>query len=68
MRGWIETCKVDRIPPLIPHSDELCFSALEITTKLCDPEFTRKAKAADFFSRTWDLLLEAGDDKVNCGT
>lgn len=43
-------------------------STLEITTKLCDPEFTRKAKAADFFARTWELLLLAGagkgDDKV----
>ncbi|CAA7269251.1 unnamed protein product [Cyclocybe aegerita] len=38
-------------------------SALEITTKLCDIEFTRKAKAADFFSRTWDVFLEAGAGK-----
>jgi hypothetical protein len=45
----------------------LC-SALEITTKLCDPEFTRKAKAADFFWKTWELLLLTGagkgEDKV----
>jgi hypothetical protein len=54
--------------PLIPILTNSVFSALEITTKLCDAEFTRKAKAADFFSRTWDLLLEAGDDKVNCGS
>ncbi|KDR80790.1 hypothetical protein GALMADRAFT_264743 [Galerina marginata CBS 339.88] len=43
-------------------------SALEITTKLCDPDFTRKAKAADFFTRTWDLFLDAGagqgEDKI----
>ncbi|KAF8956935.1 hypothetical protein BDZ97DRAFT_2079509 [Flammula alnicola] len=38
-------------------------SALEITTKLCDPDFTRKAKAADFFTRTWDLFLEGGAGK-----
>ncbi|KAJ3514159.1 hypothetical protein NLJ89_g2533 [Agrocybe chaxingu] len=42
--------------------------ALDITNKLCDVEFTRKAKAADFFSRTWDVFLEAGagkgEDKV----
>ena len=46
----------------------LKFSALEITTKLCDPDFTRKAKAADFFSRTWDVFLDTragkGEDKV----
>jgi hypothetical protein len=43
-------------------------SALEITTKLCDPDFARKAKAADFFTRTWDLFLDTGagkgEDKV----
>jgi len=38
----------------------LDYSALEIATKLCDAEFTRKAKAADFFSRTWNLFMEAG--------
>ncbi|TFK39748.1 hypothetical protein BDQ12DRAFT_734486 [Crucibulum laeve] len=38
-------------------------SALEITIKLCDPEFSRKAKAADFFGRTWDVFLEAGAGK-----
>jgi hypothetical protein len=35
---------------------------------LCDSDFTRKAKAADFFSRIWDVFLEAGagkgEDKV----
>ncbi|KAK7031563.1 SYF2 splicing factor-domain-containing protein [Favolaschia claudopus] len=35
-------------------------SALEITTKLCDSEFARKAKAADFIASTWDLLCNAG--------
>lgn len=39
-------------------------SALEITTKLCDPEFTGKAKAADFFTRTWDVFLDAGASKA----
>jgi len=48
--------------------DPFSYSALEISTKLCDPEFTRKAKAADFFGKTWELLLLAGagkgEDKV----
>ncbi|KAJ7272703.1 hypothetical protein B0H12DRAFT_1091600 [Mycena haematopus] len=35
-------------------------SALEITTKLCESEFARKAKAADFIVPTWDLLRTAG--------
>ncbi|KAF8661377.1 hypothetical protein AX16_001470 [Volvariella volvacea WC 439] len=35
-------------------------SALEITTKLCDLDFARRAKAADFLSRTWDTFREAG--------
>ncbi|KAF8887325.1 hypothetical protein BD779DRAFT_1527473 [Infundibulicybe gibba] len=43
-------------------------SALEIITKLCDLEFARKAKAADFLSKTWDVFGEAGagrgEDKV----
>ncbi|KAF7770314.1 hypothetical protein Agabi119p4_6288 [Agaricus bisporus var. burnettii] len=43
-------------------------SASEITTKLCDEEFSRKAKAADFYPKTWDVFLRAGagkgDDKV----
>ncbi|KIM44446.1 hypothetical protein M413DRAFT_24942 [Hebeloma cylindrosporum] len=38
-------------------------SALEVTTKLCDPDFTRKAKAADFFSRTWNVFLDSGAGK-----
>lgn len=38
-------------------------SALEITTKLCDDDFARKAKAADFYTRTWDLFIEAGSGK-----
>jgi hypothetical protein len=36
------------------------FSALEIVTKLCDSDFARKAKAADFLGRAWDVLREAG--------
>lgn len=42
-------------------------SAMEIVTKLCDVEFARRAKAADFLGRTWDVLREAGagdGDKV----
>ncbi|TFY69847.1 hypothetical protein EVJ58_g195 [Rhodofomes roseus] len=42
-------------------------SALEIVTKLCEPDFARKAKAADFLERTWQVLREAGagnGDKV----
>ncbi|KAJ7035568.1 hypothetical protein C8F04DRAFT_1097704 [Mycena alexandri] len=35
-------------------------SALEITTKLCESEFARKAKASDFIGPTWDLLRTAG--------
>ena len=33
---------------------------MEIVTKLCDPDFVRQAKAADFFSRAWEALREAG--------
>ncbi|KAJ7065283.1 hypothetical protein C8F01DRAFT_1125033 [Mycena amicta] len=41
-------------------------SALEINTKLCDSEFARKAKTADFIGQTWDYLLDANreDDKI----
>lgn len=35
-------------------------SALEMVTKVCDPDFARKAKAADFLGRAWDVLREAG--------
>ncbi|KAH9924173.1 wings apart-like protein regulation of heterochromatin-domain-containing protein [Fomitopsis serialis] len=38
-------------------------SALEIVTKLCEPDFARKAKAADFLERTWQVLREAGAGK-----
>ena len=38
-------------------------SALEITIKLCNPEFSRKAKATDFFGHTWDLFSDAGAGK-----
>ncbi len=44
------------------------YSALEIVTKLCDPDFVRKAKAADFLGRAWEGLREAGageGDKVS---
>ncbi|THU88745.1 hypothetical protein K435DRAFT_305167 [Dendrothele bispora CBS 962.96] len=43
-------------------------SALEIVNQLCDIEFARKAKAADFLSRAWEVFMEAGagknEDKV----
>ncbi|OCH93315.1 hypothetical protein OBBRIDRAFT_725065 [Obba rivulosa] len=42
-------------------------SALEIVTKFCDVEFARKAKAADFLGRMWEVLRAAGagnGDKV----
>ncbi|PFH46671.1 hypothetical protein AMATHDRAFT_199190 [Amanita thiersii Skay4041] len=38
-------------------------SALDIVTKLCDVEFARKAKAADFFGRIWDVFVDAGAGK-----
>lgn len=43
-------------------------SAMEIVTKLCDVDFARKAKAADFLGRAWEVLREAGagdGDKVS---
>ncbi|EJF63754.1 hypothetical protein DICSQDRAFT_153594 [Dichomitus squalens LYAD-421 SS1] len=42
-------------------------SAMEIVTKLCDVDFARRAKAADFLGRAWEVLREAGagdGDKV----
>ncbi|KAJ7230673.1 hypothetical protein GGX14DRAFT_411745 [Mycena pura] len=38
-------------------------SALEINVKLCEPDFARKAKTADFIGQTWDLLREGGAGK-----
>ncbi|EKM56922.1 uncharacterized protein PHACADRAFT_172620 [Phanerochaete carnosa HHB-10118-sp] len=35
-------------------------SALEIVTKLCDNDFARRAKAADFLGKAWDILRSAG--------
>ncbi|KAI0777752.1 hypothetical protein BD413DRAFT_467628 [Trametes elegans] len=35
-------------------------SALEIVTKLCDIDFARRAKAADFLGRAWEVLRAAG--------
>ncbi|KAI0746859.1 hypothetical protein C8Q80DRAFT_1104533 [Daedaleopsis nitida] len=35
-------------------------SALEIVTKLCDVDFARRAKAADFLGRAWEVLRQAG--------
>ncbi|KAF8508237.1 hypothetical protein BU17DRAFT_56821 [Hysterangium stoloniferum] len=42
-------------------------SAAEIVTKMCDPEFVRMAKAANFIGHAWDSMREAGagdGDKV----
>ncbi|KAG2140575.1 hypothetical protein DEU56DRAFT_900794 [Suillus clintonianus] len=42
-------------------------SVLEIVTKLCDPEFNRRAKTSDFYARTWDVFVKAreeGPDKI----
>ncbi|KAG7094251.1 hypothetical protein E1B28_007856 [Marasmius oreades] len=43
-------------------------SALEITNRLCETEFARKAKAADFLLRTWEAFAEgragSGEDRV----
>ncbi|KAJ3799445.1 hypothetical protein GGU11DRAFT_859097, partial [Lentinula aff. detonsa] len=43
-------------------------SALEIISRLCEPDFIRQAKAADFLQSTWDAFIEAGggtgEDKV----
>lgn len=35
-------------------------TALEIVTKLCEHDFARKAKAADFYTRAWDVFVDAG--------
>ena len=35
-------------------------SALEIITKLCDPDFARKANASDLLGRAWSVLRRAG--------
>ncbi|KAF5386338.1 hypothetical protein D9757_006705 [Collybiopsis confluens] len=43
-------------------------SGLEIVTRLCESDFARQAKAADFLQSTWDAFIAAGagkgDDKV----
>ncbi|SRR6266404_1490057 len=42
-------------------------SALELVTKLCDPDFARRARATDFCGRAWDALRASGagnGDKV----
>ena len=49
-------------------SNPTCSSALEIVTKLCDVDFARRAKAADFLGRAWEVLRDAGagdGDKVS---
>lgn len=49
-----------------PFDHTVNYSALEIATKLCSPEFARKAKAADLHIRIWDEFISAGavQDKV----
>jgi len=45
----------------------LSTSALEIISKLTDPDFARKAKSDDFFPRAWEVMRHAGagdGDKV----
>ncbi|KDQ25997.1 hypothetical protein PLEOSDRAFT_1113649 [Pleurotus ostreatus PC15] len=42
-------------------------SAIELINKLCDTQFARKAKAADFLCKIWDVMRDAGagrGDKV----
>ena len=50
------------------HRVSLSPSAFDITAQLCDPDFARKAKAADFYHKTWYVFLKAGagtgQDKV----
>ena len=33
---------------------------LEVVKKLCDTDFMRKAKAADFVLKLWDKIKDAG--------
>ncbi|KAJ8523254.1 hypothetical protein ONZ45_g280 [Pleurotus djamor] len=40
-------------------------SAIEIVTKLCEEQFARKAKAADFLPKTWDVLHAATDGRTD---
>ena len=40
-------------------------SALEVVTKMCDPEFLKKTKAADFIGRAWDLIFKARGDSFD---
>ncbi|KAM6497239.1 hypothetical protein JOM56_007712 [Amanita muscaria] len=35
-------------------------SALDIVAKLCDADFARKAEAADFLGKIWDVFIDAG--------
>jgi hypothetical protein len=61
-------CFIRRSSGKCSQRNHTASSALEIATKLCDAEFARKAKAADFLSRTWEVFIEAGagrgEDKV----
>lgn len=36
------------------------YSALEIVSKLCDVDFARRAQAADFLNKAWEMLRKAG--------
>lgn len=39
-------------------------SAMEIVQKLCEGEFAKRAQAADFLGRAWEMLCAAGAGKV----
>ena len=58
--------KRSRFALLIPAYP--CSSPSDITAQLCDPDFARKAKAADFYHKSWLVFLKAGagtgQDKV----
>jgi hypothetical protein len=43
-----------------PGSADRDCSALELVTKLSEPDFSRKAKAADIHGKVYDLLVDAG--------
>lgn len=49
------------------HTHPERHSAIELINKLCDTQFARKAKAADFLCKIWDVMRDAGagrGDKV----
>lgn len=42
---------------------QFAHSALEIVSKLCDVDFARRAQAADFLNKAWEMLRKAGAGK-----